>query len=255
MLAKWINLKYVNFSNIFIGRLKEDLPISLKLMIDAIIGKPIEHFDVSHNAFGPQGVASFEHFLAQASHLKYLDVSNCGLSPVGGQMIAKGLMTCQDMKLREFHGTRSRLEEEGIEALAEVFKNQGCLQKIDVCQNGSKRGLIALLDSMVACKDTLTHLVINDNKSINKAIPQLNSCIRECLNLRELNISDLNMRKRHFESVTASIAEALEQGSKIETLSWNYDLGASHSSAKIFLERLGKIEKTNLKLIRLLGVF
>lgn len=56
------------------------------------MGKSIEHLDVSHNAFGPQGVASFEHFLAQANHLTHLNVSNCGLSPVGGKMIADALL-------------------------------------------------------------------------------------------------------------------------------------------------------------------
>lgn len=114
VLTKWSNLKYVNFSNIFISRLKEDLPVSLKLMMDALIGKQIQHLDVSHNAFGPQGVATFEHLLAQASCLQYLDVSNCGLSPVGGQMIANSLLSCPEMKLKEFYGTRSRLEEEGL---------------------------------------------------------------------------------------------------------------------------------------------
>lgn len=59
ILQGWTNLKYVNFSNIFISRLKEDLPVSLKIMMEAIMGKQIEHLDLSHNAFGPQGVASF----------------------------------------------------------------------------------------------------------------------------------------------------------------------------------------------------
>ena len=63
VLKSWKGLKYVDFSNIFISRLKEDLPISLKLLMDAIHDKQIQHLDLSHNAFGPQGVASFEHFL------------------------------------------------------------------------------------------------------------------------------------------------------------------------------------------------
>ena len=61
-----------------------------------------------------------------------MDVSNCGLSPVGGQMIADALLKNDHMKLREFYGTRSRLENEGFEALAKVFTKQGCLERIDV---------------------------------------------------------------------------------------------------------------------------
>lgn len=70
--------------------------------------------------------------MSQADHLQYLDVSNCGLSPVGGQMIAEALLKNDQMKLKEFHGTRSRLEDEGLESLAQVFSKQGCLEKIDV---------------------------------------------------------------------------------------------------------------------------
>jgi len=37
-------------------------------------------------------------------------------------MIANALIKNEHMKLEEFHGTRSRLEEEGLTALAKVFK-------------------------------------------------------------------------------------------------------------------------------------
>jgi len=120
--------------------------------MNAISDKKIAHLDLSHNAFGPQGVASFEDFLAGASSLKYLDVSNCGLSPVGGQMIAAALSKNDEMRLTEFFGTRSRLEEEGLSALSEVFKKQKSLVKLNVSQNGSKRGLAPLLDAMAECK-------------------------------------------------------------------------------------------------------
>lgn len=63
VLKNWTNLVYVNFSNIFVSRLREEIPKSLKAMMDAVMDKKIRHLDVSHNAFGPQGVETFEHFL------------------------------------------------------------------------------------------------------------------------------------------------------------------------------------------------
>lgn len=34
VLKNWTNLKYVNFSNIFVSRLKEEIPVSLRFMMD-----------------------------------------------------------------------------------------------------------------------------------------------------------------------------------------------------------------------------
>jgi Ran GTPase-activating protein (RanGAP) involved in mRNA processing and transport len=66
---------------------------------------------------------------------------------------------------------------------------------------------------LVECKDSLTELEINDNKSINRAIPELIECITECTNLKVLNISDLNMKRKHIEPVVNAIVEALGNGS------------------------------------------
>jgi Ran GTPase-activating protein 1 len=207
-LAKCRNLKEANFSNIFISRLKEEIPISLKLMMDAIEDKHITHLDLSHNAFGPQGIESFEQFLSRANHLENLDVSNCGLSPKGGEMIAAAILKNEHMKLKEFAGTRSRLEEEGLTALADVFRKQKSIEKLDLTQNGSKRGLAPLLGSLIECKSTLRELYISDNKSINRAIPELVACIKECTALTHLNISDLNIKRKHISQVADALLVA-----------------------------------------------
>ena len=52
---------------------------------------------MSHNAFGPDGVRSFEEFLSKANNLKVLNVTNCGLGPVGGQMIAAAILKNENM--------------------------------------------------------------------------------------------------------------------------------------------------------------
>ena len=146
-------------------------------------------------------------------------------------MIASALLKNDHMKLTEFQGTRSRLEEEGLTALAGVFKKQQSLVKIDVAQNGSKRGLAPLLEAMAHCKDTLKELVIQDNKSINRAIPELINCLQKCSKLELLNISDLNMKRKYFGLFTTAILGSLKNGSTLQTLTWNYDLSASNTVA------------------------
>lgn len=97
--------------------------------------------------------------------------------------------------------------------------------------------------------------MIQDNKSINKAIPQLQNCINSCKNLKLLNISDLNMRKKHFAEVADTIIESLKNGSGLKELIWNYDLAASNTSAKQFLHQLHDIETPSLRVVSLKGVF
>lgn len=85
-------------------------------------------------------------------------------------MIADALIKNKTMKLKEFYASRDRLEQDGMEALSKVIQAQQSLQKIEVTQNGSKLGLRYLLQALATCKE-LTEININDNMSINKAIP------------------------------------------------------------------------------------
>lgn len=60
-------------------------------MIDAIIGKPIRELDLSHNAFGPDGVNAYTHLLEKCHTLEVLNVTNCGLGPAGGKLLAEAM--------------------------------------------------------------------------------------------------------------------------------------------------------------------
>lgn len=55
------NLVDIDFSDIFVSRLRAELPQSLEALSQAILPKQqIRVLDVSHNAFGPDGVRAFE---------------------------------------------------------------------------------------------------------------------------------------------------------------------------------------------------
>ena len=54
-------------------------------------------------------------------------MTNCGLGPEGGEMIADALMQNEGLKLTHFYAGRDRLENKGIVALAAVFNHMGSL--------------------------------------------------------------------------------------------------------------------------------
>lgn len=105
----------------FTQRLRSDLPGSLKILMSSVIDKNIISLNLSHNAFGPDGVRSFQEFLEKTPLLQVLDVTNCGLGPQGGKMIAEAMSKNENMKLTEFCASRDRLEQEGLQAISEVL--------------------------------------------------------------------------------------------------------------------------------------
>lgn len=50
----------------FTARLRSELPGSLKILMEGLNTQNITELNLSHNAFGPDGVRSFEEFLTQA---------------------------------------------------------------------------------------------------------------------------------------------------------------------------------------------
>jgi Ran GTPase-activating protein 1 len=101
----------------FTGRLKTDLPKSLQELVVALKGKAIVSLDLSDNAFGPIGVASFDFYLIQCSSLKMLYVENNGLGPEGAENLAKALLS-SSMTLEELRISRNRLENKGAIAIS-----------------------------------------------------------------------------------------------------------------------------------------
>ncbi len=125
-------LKEIDFSNIFVSRLRSELPRSLEVMAQALLPKQLIEIDLSDNAFGPDGIRAFECLLKDGKNLKILKVTNCGLGPEGGEMIAAALKSNSELKLTHFHAGRDRLEDKGISALAQVFEDMGTLVEIHV---------------------------------------------------------------------------------------------------------------------------
>lgn len=58
VVSRMTNVSVVVFSDMFVGRLKTDIPLALIHLMDALMDKDVRVLDVSHNAFGPIGVES-----------------------------------------------------------------------------------------------------------------------------------------------------------------------------------------------------
>ena len=71
--------------------MRAELPRSLEVMAKALLPKQLIEIDLSDNAFGPDGIRAFECLLKDDKNLKILKVTNCGLGPEGGEMIAAAL--------------------------------------------------------------------------------------------------------------------------------------------------------------------
>lgn len=85
------NLRTVNFNDMFVSRLRQELPGSLEVLVQSVMSTTdgrVEHVNLSDNAFGPDGIKAFDFLLREAAFLKTLKVTNCGLGPEGGEMIA-----------------------------------------------------------------------------------------------------------------------------------------------------------------------
>ena len=189
------NLRRVNFNDMFVSRKLQELPGSLEVLMRSIMGNQIEHINLSDNAFGPAGIKSFDFFLREMSSLKTLKVTNCGLGPEGGEMIANALLENKDLKLVHFSAGRDRLENKGITALSQVFKTfAGSLQTIEVPQNGIKKeGMIALLESLKANSESLREVYLHDNWIKGEAVTNLAEFLLKATQLTHLNLSDSTM--------------------------------------------------------------
>lgn len=186
------NLKRLNFSNCFIGKLKEEIPVNLKALLEGVAGKNLEEVDFSDNAFGPSGVPGFDFFLKSTPSITVLRMINCGLGPMGGKALADCLKD-GNLKLVEFYAGRNRLEDDGYEAIAKVLGDMGTLVKIEMPQNFvKKQGMISMLTALKLNK-SLSYVHIHDNWLKEEAINEFCSFIKSQSSLKSVNISDCDI--------------------------------------------------------------
>ena len=244
------NLTSVNYRDLFVSRLKEDLPISLKYLMEAISNKKIEFLDLSDNAFGPTAIPSFDFFLRTCTNLEILELENNGLGPEGAEMVCNALLQNDKIKLKKLKINRNRLEEKGAIALSKVIEKMKTFEHLEVFQNGistegMKKIFLALKENknlkVLKINDNFTKVALNDLINI---LPGLN-------NLQIIDISDSITESNLGNKLSIELFKALSSLENLEEIYCNYNEIISKNSQKEIFELLKQFKK--LKIVQLKG--
>ncbi|TPX38149.1 hypothetical protein SmJEL517_g00376 [Synchytrium microbalum] len=216
-----ILIQKVNLSDMFTGRLREEIPLVLDAFAEALEDK--EHLvevDMSDNAFGPAGAKPLMRLLSNNRHIQVLRFNNNGLGIEGGRLIASALLEAQETNVKEgktsslrvFIAGRNRLESKGAEHLSKVFAAHASLTEIRMPQNSIRPEGIEILASALAHCTQLETLDLQDNTftdtgsmALAKALPVFTN------NLRHLNIGDCLLGIKG----SAAIIKALTPGHEL----------------------------------------
>ncbi|VDO29480.1 unnamed protein product [Onchocerca flexuosa] len=225
-------LKRALWSDMFTGRLKEEIPSILCTLCDAMIrsGTRLIELDLSDNAFGPIGAEGLKEFLESSSaySLKVLKLNNNGLG-AGGKIIAKALIQChanarkdgQNFQLKTFIAGRNRLEDPGAFALAEAFQVLGSLEEITMYQDGIRPKGIEALSKSFRYNSNLKIINLSDNTFTVNGAHAMAQVVRDLKNLEVLNFGDCLCRDKGALDIIANISLSFHSRLKEINLSGN----------------------------------
>ena len=243
-------LTSVNYRDLFVSRLKEDLPISLKYLMEAISNKKISFLDLSDNAFGPTAIPSFDFFLRTCTNLEKLQLENNGLGPEGAEMVCNALLQNDKIKLKMLTINRNRLEEKGALALAKVIEKMKSFEHLEFYQNGiSTKGMKSLFLALKENKN-LEVLKINDNFT-KSALQDLIDIIPGFTKLKIIDISDSITEEELGNKLGVELFKALSSIDSLEEIYCNFNEIINKNSQKEIFEYLKKFKK--LKIVQLKG--
>ncbi|KAJ3072759.1 hypothetical protein HDU98_002974 [Podochytrium sp. JEL0797] len=219
-------LEVANLSDIFTGRLKDEIPMALDAFVDAFVDK--KHFkviDLSDNAFGPIGAAPIRRLFIENRSITTLKLNN----NEGGRLIATSLVDAAkattEKLLTNMHTIimgRNRLETVAARHFADlalpILPN---LKELRMPQNGIRpEGIQVLIESLTKNCPLLEVLDLQDNtftkpgsKSLARALPSWH--------LRHLNIGDCLLGKSGSKTFMKSLHPPCAP--KLETLIFTFN--------------------------------
>ena len=244
------NLTSVNYRDLFVSRLKEDLPISLKYLMEAISNKKIQFLDLSDNAFGPTAIPSFDFFLRSCTDLEILELENNGLGPEGAEMVCNALIQNDKIKLKKLKINRNRLEEKGALALSKVIEKMKSFEHLEVFQNGIST--LGMKNIFLALKDNINLKILKINDNFTKtSLQNLIEILPNFHNLNIIDISDSITEEKLGNKLGVELFKALSTLDNIEEIYCNYNEIIDKNSQKEIFEYLKKFKK--LKILQLKG--
>ena len=102
---------HADFSNMFISRDIEDIPVSVKDLLNAIKDKPVTQLFLHDNAVGVRVVQRSDllPFLQANSQLVNINLSNCGLSKESMKLLFEDTLVNSETKLKEIRISQNAL--------------------------------------------------------------------------------------------------------------------------------------------------
>lgn len=221
VLATQKELEYVNFADIFTGRLLSEIPQALEALLGALVQLPkLNTVDLSDNAFGLNLVGPLVKFLKSHVPLQHLVLNNNGMGPIAGAQIADSLteLAARKTEARKDGKTipdlesivcgRNRLEAGSMEAWAKAYASLGKVKSVKMTQNGIRiEGIDTLLRKGLAnCKE-LEVLDLQDNTFTVIGGKALAAVVQEWPNINTIGTSDCLVTARGFKYVVRALAE------------------------------------------------
>jgi len=234
-LSKTTKLKVANFADIFTGRLITEIPQALSAICDALKDKTsLVEINLSDNAFGGRVADPMVPFLTHNRSFSILKLSNNGLGPIGGNIVAEALHKSaqlsakdnQKSNLRTVICGRNRLEDGSAPAFAEAFAAHGTMEHVSIKQCGIRQdGMVALAKGL-AKNPNLRILDLEDNAINVDGSDEGTKAFADALpswpNLEILNLSDCVLAN---EGEVPAIFNVLAEGkhTKLHTIQLQND--------------------------------
>ncbi|VDM51844.1 unnamed protein product [Angiostrongylus costaricensis] len=238
------------WSDLFTGRLKNEIPPILKSLCTAMISANchITELDLSDNAFGPIGVEGIREFLISpaAFSLEVLKLNNNGLGS-GGKVIAECLSECHSrsikvgrpLQLKTFIAGRNRLEVQGAKAFAATFTKIGTLEELVMPQNGITVDGIEALAMCFTSNSNLRIVNLNDNTATERGSDAIAKALPSMSKLEVLNLGDCLCRDQGCHSIVDSLSPTIHKSLK------EVDLSGSELSGAAAMQIIEKWRKFN----------
>ncbi|KAJ3315859.1 hypothetical protein HDV04_000066 [Boothiomyces sp. JEL0838] len=250
-------LSVVKFSDMFTGRLKDEIPLCLDAFVLAFENKKkLVEVDLSDNAFGPAGAKPLMRLLINNRNIEILRLNNNGLGIEGARLISEALVEAHEKNVKE--GTpdklkvivagRNRMESPGVGHLSKALEAfSASLKHIQMPQNSIRpEGIAELVERISKCEN-LEFLDLQDNTFTLPGSQAIAKAFPKWPNLKHLNLGDCLLGAKGGLAVIKALTDS---NHKLERIALFFN-EINAKGAKLVPEML--VGKEHLKSIELNG--
>jgi len=228
------NLERLNANDMFVSRLKDDIPFSLEYLSGALIDKSkFIALDLSNNAVGPNGAQALSKFFESSPSLKIFLINNCGLGIQGSTILANAFKKGK-VNLEVLAMARNRLENPGTIEIASALEGMDSIKEVYLFQDVIRKdGMVALLSALMTKK--LGTLDISDNFINEESVEKFCEFLEKNESIKNLNVSDCNIQKDDNKRIVESLEKSK---ASLKRLGYNHNELFDVETAKRFIDAL-----------------